>query len=462
MAEDFFPFVENRQDFSDAEIADPTTSARIAIYDDMVMPPHVVMVEPSDIRTYLAEITKTVYELVIPHCAVWSFQVIRELVENLIHASFAEPTISILDKGKTIAVCDQGPGIPNKTAALKPSFSSATSPMKRFIRGVGSGLPIVEEWIKLHNGTLTIEDNLGRGTTVTVSLAQTNVGGSAASQQGLPAATPGYVAGQAVNQTGDPLASHMTSQAPNPYTSPYGGAYENPYGYRNAYGSYYPNSHNPYGGPQGTPGYSGYPSYQVYPAYQGYPGSGYPVQQPTNAWVDTRSPYGGRQPGTPDRPTYGQLPYGQATYGQSPYGQEAYGQAVYGQTAYGQPGTQNVGGADGHNGIHSFSNQSTSGMEQSEIGPIPDFAPGTPGAVESGIEAHAPLTKDQRDILLLFGSLEKIGPKELTEQLGISAPTASRKLREISEAGFIIKKGAKYILTGEGSRMFAYLSSDGR
>ena len=457
MAEDFFPFVENRQDFSDTEIADPTTSARIAIYDDMVMPPRVVMVEPSDIRTYLAEITKTVYELVIPHCDVWSFQVIRELVENLIHASFAEPTISILDKGKTIAVCDQGPGIPNKTAALKPSFSSATSPMKRFIRGVGSGLPIVEEWIKLHHGTLTIEDNLGRGTTVTVSLVQADSPEISSPQQGsTPTTNPMVAQGQMPAQSANPAAAGQTVMNPaamNPgagqYAAPYGNpyAYGNPYGYGNAYGGYYA---NPYAGVQGAPGpvgsytpnpgapgYAGYPSYQGYPVYQGYPGSaypgsGHPAQQQANGWGSTGSQFG-TQP-----------PYGQAAYGQAPYGQ------------LGVQSTDNEGGPQ-HGGQPNPYQSAPAGKPTSAGLPAE-----TPEVAESGIDAHAPLTKDQKDILLLFSNLDKIGPKELNEQLGISAPTASRKLREISEAGFIIKKGAKYILTGEGSRMFSYLSSDGR
>ena len=37
--------------------------------------------------------------------------VIREIVENFVHAHFAEPIISILDGGDTIRFADQGPGI---------------------------------------------------------------------------------------------------------------------------------------------------------------------------------------------------------------------------------------------------------------------------------------------------------------------------------------------------------------
>lgn len=43
--------------------------------------------------------------------------------------------------------------------------------MKHYIRGVGSGLPIVKDYLDFSNGTITIEDNLECGAVVTVSLA---------------------------------------------------------------------------------------------------------------------------------------------------------------------------------------------------------------------------------------------------------------------------------------------------
>ena len=41
--------------------------------------------------------------------------------------------------------------------------------MKSYIRGVGSGLPIVKEYLDFTHGTITIEDNLGSGSVVTIS-----------------------------------------------------------------------------------------------------------------------------------------------------------------------------------------------------------------------------------------------------------------------------------------------------
>ena len=93
--------------------------------------------------------------------------VFRELIENLVHASFAGVVITILDRGNTIRVSDQGPGIPDKEAALRPGFTSADAAAKQYIRGVGSGFSVVRETLAGLGGALQIEDNLGKGTVVT-------------------------------------------------------------------------------------------------------------------------------------------------------------------------------------------------------------------------------------------------------------------------------------------------------
>jgi len=116
-------------------------SARIAVYDDAAAAPRVVVVEPSDPRTYLEEITATVNRLAHEQGGNIPFTVVREIVENFIHAYFIAPTITILDGGNTIRFSDQGPGIKEKGLALEYGTSSATEEMKHYIRGVGSGLP---------------------------------------------------------------------------------------------------------------------------------------------------------------------------------------------------------------------------------------------------------------------------------------------------------------------------------
>ena len=437
MAETFYPFVEEGSAGSD-DVAAPTSPARIAVYDDMTMVPRVVSVEPTDIRSYLEEITKTVFELATQQGGDWSFMLIRELVENFIHASFIEPAISILDKGQTLVFSDQGPGIPNKQAALKPSFSSATSGMKHYIRGVGSGLPIVEEQMKLKHGTITIEDNLGHGTIVTVSLVRHPEDDADNPARRAEGPQPwGQDPRQSPQQTFQQpyLPGHM-SQDPTrqPYVQPY--------------------AQQPY------------PA-QGYSAQQPYTQQPYPAQQPY-----AQQPYG--QPGAPMWPQqYGQ-PYGQQPYpAQQPYAQQPYPTQAQGYPAGqaypvpGQQGQQVWGGQP----VGSYAQQGFGGI------PNPAAIPAEPshraaetsgekpageegasaGGLWSAIDAHAPLTSKQRDILLLFSSLEQIGPKELNERLGLANATGSRHLQKIAGLGYITRNGQKYMLTAEGQRMLSLL-----
>ena len=145
-------------------------AARIAVYDDMLSTPRVIVIEPQDVRTYLEETTNTVYQCMKEQGGRISLMVIREIVENFIHAHFAEPIISILDGGDTIRFADQGPGIDDKERAFDFGVTSANSKMKRYIRGTGAGFPMVQEYLENAGGAVSIEDNMGNGTVVTVSL----------------------------------------------------------------------------------------------------------------------------------------------------------------------------------------------------------------------------------------------------------------------------------------------------
>lgn len=192
MARDFYPFVEKDPSTSDSSqprdvvkngvqnpdenISSPSqvpmevsTPARIAVYDDAAAAPRVVMVEPKDVRSFLEEITATVNRLSHEQGGTIPFMVIREIVENFIHAYFKAPTITILDGGNTIRFSDQGPGIKQKDLALEYGTSSATEEMKHYIRGVGSGLPYAQQYMVDKGGSLDIDDNLGGGTVVTIS-----------------------------------------------------------------------------------------------------------------------------------------------------------------------------------------------------------------------------------------------------------------------------------------------------
>lgn len=176
MARDFYPFVEetptdvsspnNKDNMEELTVRYET---RIAVYDDVAAAPRVVVIEPTEIRSYLEEIVQAVNRLSHEQGGQIPFMVMREIVENFIHAHFASPTITILDHGNTIRFSDRGPGIKEKELALQYGTSSATESMKHYIRGVGSGLPYAQQYMIDKGGSLTIEDNISGGTVVTIS-----------------------------------------------------------------------------------------------------------------------------------------------------------------------------------------------------------------------------------------------------------------------------------------------------
>lgn len=148
------------------------TTARIAVYDDLRSAPRVIEVEPAETGEYIEHLAQAIYEQSQKLGGSIPYTVIRELSENFIHARFTEVVISIFDHGDTIRFADQGPGISHKKQAQMPGFTSACEPMKEYIRGVGSGLPLAREYLSMSNGSLSIEDNMGSGAVVTISLAR--------------------------------------------------------------------------------------------------------------------------------------------------------------------------------------------------------------------------------------------------------------------------------------------------
>lgn len=147
--------------------------ARVAVYDNMKTTPRVIQIPGGPTHQYIEQIASTTYQNAKNAGGLIPYTVIREVSENFIHANFKEIVVSILDKGNTIRFSDQGPGISQKDLAQQPGFTSAKEPMKRYIRGVGSGLPIVKDYLNLSHGYIKIEDNVNSGSVVTISLVPT-------------------------------------------------------------------------------------------------------------------------------------------------------------------------------------------------------------------------------------------------------------------------------------------------
>lgn len=146
--------------------------ARIAIYDDLKSAPRIKTVDPDTTLEFIQNLAVAIYNEAKNLGGSISYTNVLEVTENFIHAQFTDIVVSILDGGNTIRFADKGPGIRDKDKVQLPGFSSATEPMKKYIRGVGSGLPLVKDYIDTMGGYITIEDNIDNGAVVTISLTK--------------------------------------------------------------------------------------------------------------------------------------------------------------------------------------------------------------------------------------------------------------------------------------------------
>lgn len=158
---------------------------RIAVYDSLTAAPRVEDVTASDPAAFIETLAARVYQIAHEQGGRVPYTLIREIVENFIHARFSEVVVTIIDAGNTIRFSDQGPGISDKDKAFLPGYSTATGAMKQIIRGVGSGLPIVKECLSFADGAIDVQDNIGCGTVVTLRVEP-----SRPAQETAPEVTP--------------------------------------------------------------------------------------------------------------------------------------------------------------------------------------------------------------------------------------------------------------------------------
>ena len=154
----------------DTDKTDLPVTGRIAVYDNMRSIPRVIDFKHDTVRTFIDEVPQKIYALSHELGGRMPYTILREVVENLIHADFKDIIITILDNGNNIIISDQGPGIPDKDKAFLPGYTSATSSMKKYIRGVGSGLPIVRETIVFSGGSVDVDSNIKKGTVVSLKI----------------------------------------------------------------------------------------------------------------------------------------------------------------------------------------------------------------------------------------------------------------------------------------------------
>ncbi|MBL7816870.1 MAG: HAMP domain-containing histidine kinase [Saprospiraceae bacterium] len=101
--------------------------------------------------------------------------VFSNLIENAVKYSGTDAKINISQKFENqyfvFDVSDNGVGIsPNERKKVFEKFYRVGSEMTRKTKGTGLGLYIVEQIVKLHNGTIQILDNKPKGTTFRITL----------------------------------------------------------------------------------------------------------------------------------------------------------------------------------------------------------------------------------------------------------------------------------------------------
>ena len=101
-------------------------------------------------------------------------QVLLNLVSNA--AKFTEEgsitiTAGTDDEQVWVSVADTGIGIaPENQAGIFDEFTQVDASTTRKAGGTGLGLPITKKFMEMHNGTITVNSELGRGSTFTITL----------------------------------------------------------------------------------------------------------------------------------------------------------------------------------------------------------------------------------------------------------------------------------------------------
>ena len=391
-------------------------AARIAVYDDMLSTPRVIVIEPKDVRTYLEETTNTVYQCMkeqAAHLAHGYPRDCRKLYPRpLCRAHHLDPR-----RRRHHPIRRPGTGIDDKERAFDFGVTSANSNMKRYIRGTGAGFPMVQEYLENAGGAVSIEDNMGNGTVVTVSLNPKRVqeieraGGRGAAVR-PETEQPAYPLSSTFAQ--QPVAQQMQQPGSFPMQdpqTPLGNPVQNmPEGI----GSADPDT----GAVQQTAAMPNVAQmgYQPYP--QGYP----PQYMPQQGYAQ---PYPQQYP-QPYQQPYQQMPQGNLnpwTQQMPPQPYQQWPQSFQQQMPPMQSSQQSAAQMMYPNAANQYA------QPQSDV-----------FISERGNAALGYLAQHQ-----------ECGATDLARAFGNSAPTWSRTLNDLAQTGLIVKHGQKYHLTELGA-----------
>ncbi|MDP1808548.1 MAG: ATP-binding protein [Actinomycetota bacterium] len=145
--------------------------ARMAVYEGLSTCPEIEEVGGESAAELVGLLATRTYQVSQESGGRIPFAAIKEVVENLVHAQFKEVVVSVFKGGNSIKISDRGPGIKDKTKALEPGYSSATTDIKGLIKGVGSGLSVALGAMTEAGGSLKLDDNLDGGAVVTLTVS---------------------------------------------------------------------------------------------------------------------------------------------------------------------------------------------------------------------------------------------------------------------------------------------------
>ncbi|NLA58158.1 MAG: hypothetical protein GX855_04570 [Firmicutes bacterium] len=134
--------------------------------------PRVVIIEDEEPKPFLEKLVSTTCSLLESKNSPIPALVAAELLTNLAHAGFQGAAVTISADGNRLTVSDHGPGIEDKEKALLFGYyGKAPERYSPLLRGAGTGLPVVNHLVTSAGGRITISDNLGGGTVVTVDMS---------------------------------------------------------------------------------------------------------------------------------------------------------------------------------------------------------------------------------------------------------------------------------------------------
>lgn len=119
-------------------------------------------------------------------------RLLRQILINLVSnaAKFTPPdgritvTAKVDGDGVSLAVIDTGIGIdPADHAKVLRPFEQVDNRLSRRYDGVGLGLPLTKAFVAVHGGTLTLESEVGEGTTITIRLPRERIADRGADAQ---------------------------------------------------------------------------------------------------------------------------------------------------------------------------------------------------------------------------------------------------------------------------------------